>query len=133
MNGRIDIWMSGYDNLKKCFDLAKDNHKSYCGYKVVTDKEHGTRMFLYWYKSDGMYKESSDKCWFPYDMDETEITNFVWGWLKRYDMGSEPSCGDGSYGKGFHFRANDFGNCMDGCDEYNVAVIVSPEWFYYGK
>ena len=27
----------------------------------------------------------------------------------------------------------DFGNCMDGCDESNVAVIVSPEWLYYGK
>ena len=72
-------------------------------------------------------------CWFPYEMDGTEITNFVWGWLKKYDMGEEPTCSDGSYGKGFHFRAKDFGNCMDGCDESNVAVIVSPEWFYYGK
>ena len=54
MDGSIDIWMSGYDNLKKCFELANDNHNSYCGFKVVSDKEHGTRMFLYWYKNKGL-------------------------------------------------------------------------------
>ena len=40
---------------------------------------------------------------------------------------------DGSTGKGFHFRSKDFGNLMEGCDEYALGVIVSPEWFVYGK
>jgi hypothetical protein len=61
-----------------------------------------------------------------------EISNFVWGWLKRVDYGDEPDT-DGSTGKGFYFRARDFGNSMKGCDEYAVGVIVSPEWFIYGK
>jgi hypothetical protein len=134
MNGKISIYMAGYENLKKCFDLANENHIKYCGYKVVTDNEYGTRMFLYWYKSEGLYSTiQHDESWFPYDMNSKQITDFVWGWLEQVDYGDHGEEGDGSYGQGFHFEANDFGNYIKGCDECSVAVVVTPMWFYYGK
>ena len=129
MEDKLDIYLTGEENLRKCFDLATNLHRSYCGYKVVNDKKYGQRMFIYWCKpSTGPIGPN----WFPYEMNVDEITSFVWGWLSRVDYGKEP-CTDGSTGKGFRFRAKGFGDCMEGCDEYSVGVIVSPEWFVYGK
>lgn len=130
MENKLDIWLTGADNLKKCFDLATNIHQRFNGYKVVND-EYGQRMFIYWCNPDGFMTKCNAN-WFPYEMDSKEISDFVWGWLKHADYGEEPDT-DGSTGKGFHFRARDFGDLMEGCDEYAVAVIVSPEWFIYGK
>lgn len=128
MEEKIDIWLEGKENLQKCFNLAENLHTNYCGYRVVNDK-YGKRMFIYWCRpSTGPIGPD----WFPYDMNAEEITNFVWGWLSRVDYGEAPDT-DGSTGKGFHFRSKDFGDLMEGCDEYAVGVIVSPEWFVYGK
>ena len=134
MDEELQAYFSGEKNLKKCFDLASDIHHSYKGYRLVEDKTHGPRMFLYWCKPDN---PKDDANWFPYEMNTDEITSFVWGWLKRVDYGEEPDT-DGSTGKGFSFWAKDFCDCLyDGgkpvCDEYSVGVIVKPVWFVYGK
>lgn len=130
MEEKIDIWLEGKENLRKCFDLATNIHTKWCGYKIVND-EYGTRMFVYWCQPTG-FDRKNDVNWLPYEMNVEEITNFIWGWLERVDYGEVPDT-DGSTGKGFHFRSKDFGDLMEGCDEYAVGVIVSPEWFVYGK
>lgn len=130
MENKLDIYLTGQDNLHKCFDLATNIHQKYIGYKVVNDNK-GLRMFIYWCNPDDMMTKSEAN-WFPYEMDAKEISDFVWGWLKRADYGEEPDT-DGGTGKGFHFRALDFGDLMDGCNEYAVGVIVTPVWFVYGK
>lgn len=127
----LDIYLTGQENLFKCFDLATNIHKKYSGYKVVNDNKHGLRMFVYWTKPSSC-PDTSNASWFPYEMEPNEISDFVWGWLKRADYGDEPDT-DGGTGKGFHFVARDFGDLLDGCDEYAVGVIVTPVWFVYGK
>ncbi len=130
MEDKLDIYLTGQENLFKCFDLATNIHQKYIGYKVVNNKK-GLRMYIYWCNPDNMMAKSEAN-WFPYEMDSKEISNFVWGWLKRADYGDEPDT-DGGTGKGFHFVARDFGDLLDGCDEYAVGVIVTPVWFVYGK
>ena len=88
MENKLDIWLTGADNLKKCFDLATNLHSKYCGYKVMND-EHGQRMLIYWCNPDD-FMTHSNASWFPYEMTVDEISNFVWGWLKRVDYGDEP-------------------------------------------
>lgn len=130
MNGKISVYLNGKDNLAKCFDLADETHSKYYGYRVIKDEEYGLRMFIYWYDSTHTSDEVS---WFPYTMDKKEITDFVWGWLKKADIGERPYDDDGTYDRGFRFQSDVFGDCIKGCDDAYVAVVVTPQWFYYGK
>ena len=131
MVGTVNITLEGIDNLRKAFEISSCIWSKYAGYRIIDDGKHYPKMLLYWTNPTSLSNPMKDVNFFPYEMDSNEITNFVYGWLKRVDYGDAPDT-DGSVEKGFQFECSNF-FVDDKLDYTYVGAIVSPIWMVYDK
>ncbi len=126
MEEQLNIWLTGYENFCKCFELTNNLFSGFEGWKIVDNK-----MVLYWHYD----KEWSDVSPFPCRFNSKQIADFVWPWLSNADYGEEPDT-DGSTRKGFHFEARTWWpESKFGSDHHRdyAFVVITPIWFVYGK